>query len=230
MDLIISLVKGAIFSLIAGTVLLIVAAIVLPETVFLKILRLIKPDLISKRTFLSKVRLIFDYIFNKKDIILEDIPAGATKDLQEDVNKLVKEKRLLEGNMFFLDLLKNLSNMLNFSVLHSGYGEKAVCDILGNSMEYLQYYARQLENCASSENLQERVSMAAEDLQSQVNDTFNFLRSDESEHKMLIVKSSLKKGTSIFDGFMNDEYKSNMENLHRTNQLLAEKFMQLLDN
>ena len=55
------------------------------------------------------------------------------------------------------------------------------------------------------------------------------LRKEEGEHKMMIAKETLKQGTSIFDQFMKDEYKSNMENLHRTNQLLAEKFMQFLD-
>ena len=228
MELVISLIKSAIFSLFAGTVLLIVAAFVLPENVFLKIMQRIKPDLVSKTQFLAKVRIIFDYIFNKKEIVIEDVSAGATKELQEEILALVKEKRLLEGNLFFLDLLKNLASMLRFSVLHAGYGDNALCKILDQSMEYLQYYARQLEDTASSKNLQERVSMAAERLQSQVNDTSIFLSQEEGREKMVIVKSTLKQGTSIFDGFMKDEYRSNEENLHRTNQLLSEKFMQFL--
>lgn len=229
MELIISLVKGAIFSLLAGTVLLIVAVFVLPEKVFLNVMRRLKPDLVSRQRFLSRARIIFDYIFNKKEIVIEDVTTGATKEMQEDLKHIIKEKRLLEGNLFFLDLLKNLANMLRFSVLHAGYGEQGLCNILDQSMEYLQYYANQLENTESSKNLQERVVMAAERLQLQVNDTSSFLRKEEGEYKMMIVKQKLKQGTSIFDQFMKDEYKSNNENLHRTNQLLAEKFMQFLD-
>lgn len=226
MELIAKLLIGTVYSIFWGIVLLVVALFVLPESIFLKIIQKVKPDLISKKQILSRVRLVLDYIFNKKEVVITEIE----KDKEKELSKLIKEKRLLEGNLFFLDLLKNLSSMLMFSVLGAGYGQQGVAAILEHSMEYLQYYAKQLQNTPSSRNQEERVSHASEMLRFQVNDTLNFLREKEGEDSLKLTLMTLKQGTSIFDDFMKKEYESTKDQLTKVNQILAEKFMHFIED
>ncbi|MBI4547693.1 MAG: hypothetical protein HY707_06930 [Ignavibacteriae bacterium] len=174
---------------------------------------------------MSRLCLVFDYLFNNKEVILEDHVVGASNALQKEVAVLMREKRLLEGNLFFLDLLQNLSRMLMFAVSHAGYELSSVCNILDQSMEYLQYYAQQLKASSASQNIGERVYLAADQLKAQVNDTARFLQEDGSEECLSVARSTVKLGTEVFDSFMKDEYQSTKVNLLRTNQLLAEKFM-----
>lgn len=225
MDLILDLIGGVVHGLVWGAILLIVSIVLLPENIFRKVLRKLKPDLVSKNALMSRLRLVFDYLFNNKEIILEDPAAGASKALQQGVATLMREKRLLEGNLFFLDLLQNLSRMLMFSVLNAGYELSSVCSILDQSMDYLQYYARELKTSSTSQNIEERVYLAADRLKAQVNDTAHFLQEDASEEPLKIARMTMKQGTEIFDSFMKAEYQSTKENLLRTNQLLAEKFI-----
>jgi len=174
--LILKLLVDLIYGMLWGAVLLVVAALLLPEHAFLAVLRKIKPDLVSKNLFLSRLRLAFDYLFNNKEIILSDPEAGAPKEMQSEIAALMHEKRLLEGNLFFLDLLQNLSKMLVFSVMHSGYDLSAVCSILDQSMEYLQYYAKQLKESATCQNINQRVYLVADLMKSQVNDSYGSYR------------------------------------------------------
>jgi len=225
MELIIKLIWGAIEGVIWGVLLLVVEVLLLPEKLFFKILKKLKPDITSRSAILSKLRLIFDYLFNNKEVIFEDVSSGASRRLQEEVAELMKEKRTLEGNLFFLDLLKNLTSMLLFSVSHAGYGDSSVCEILDQSMEYLQYYARQLKGSSSAINIEERVSLAAQRLRDQVIDTAQFLQKEKGEQQLEIARFTLKQGTAAFDSFMRDEYESTKESLRRINQLLSDKFM-----
>lgn len=89
---------GTVYNIILGIVLLVVALIVIPENIFLKIIQKVKPDIVSKKKILFYVRLVLDYIFNKKDVVITEIE----KDKERELGKLIKEKRLLEGNLFFL--------------------------------------------------------------------------------------------------------------------------------
>lgn len=225
MDLILKLLGGLIYGLVWGAILLIVSVVLLPDALFRRVLRKLKPDLVSKSALLSRLRLVFDYLFNQKEVIIESADQGASVELQEEIAALMKEKRLLEGNLFFMDLLQNLSRMLTFSVSHSGYQLSSVCEILEQSMEYLQYYAKQLKPSETSKNIGERVHIAADQLKYQVSDTARFLQKDLGEERLKTAQFTVKQGTSIFDSFMKDEYQSSKENLHRTNQLLAEKLL-----
>jgi hypothetical protein len=224
-DLIPKLLGELICGLVWGAILLIVSVVLLPEALFRRILRKLKPDLVSKTALLSRFRLVFDYLFNQKEVIIDNADQGASAELQEEIAELVKEKRLLEGNLFFMDLLQNLTGMLTFAVSHSGYPLSSTCDILDQSMEYLRYYAKQLKPSETSKNIGERVHNAADRLSYQVSDTARFLQEDSGEECLKVAQTIVKQGTNIFDSFMKDEYQSAKENLHRTNQLLAEKLM-----
>jgi len=98
MELMAKLLIGTVYNIILGIVLLVVALIVIPENIFLKIIQKVKPDIVSKKKILFYVRLVLDYIFNKKDVVITEIE----KDKERELGKLIKEKRLLEGNLFFL--------------------------------------------------------------------------------------------------------------------------------
>lgn len=228
MELIGKLLFGTIYSITWGITLLVVALIVLPEKIFLKVIRKFKPDLVSKSQLLSRVRLVFDYVFNQKEVIITDFRDEKRKEIEKEISVLMKEKTLLEGNLFFLDLQKNLSSMLVFSASCIGYGETVVAELLKHSMEYLQYYARQLEDTPSSSNQRERVFQTAEILKDKVNDTLTFLQQQEGEDKLKIAQISLRQGADSFDSFMKDEYDSAIKQLVRINQLLSEKFMHFI--
>jgi hypothetical protein len=213
MELIGKLLFGTIYSITWGITLLVVALIVLPEKIFLKVIRKFKPDLVSKSQLLSRV---------------PDFRDEKRKEIEKEISVLMKEKTLLEGNLFFLDLQKNLSSMLVFSASCIGYGETVVAELLKHSMEYLQYYARQLEDTPSSSNQRERVFQTAEILKDKVNDTLTFLQQQEGEDKLKIAQISLRQGADSFDSFMKDEYDSAIKQLVRINQLLSEKFMHFI--
>jgi hypothetical protein len=97
--------------------------------------------------------------------------------------------------------------------------------MLGNSMRYLQYYANELIKSERQDHT-ERISLAAENLERHVSETFKFLRSSESEHKMLIVQSSLKQSITAFDSLMKNEYNIAKSELIKINQLLVDRIIE----
>lgn len=230
LEAIITFLVQSLISLVYGVVLLIVALVILPEHIVRRILRRLKPDLVSRSSLMGRVRLILDYVFNLKDVVIIDTSKDEDKKVQEKIRNLMKEKKLLEGNLFFLDLLKNLSNMLYFSVIHSGYGEAGAASILAQSMEYLQYYAQQLKDTPGSRTQRARISSEAERFQTQLEDTIGFLQEDRGEEAMKIAVISLKQGVKQFDSFMKSEYNSTKEQLTKTNQLLAESLVDYVDD
>jgi len=225
MELLVRLITGFVEGTVWGALLLVVAVVILPEKIFYKLLNRLKPDIISKKTILPRLRIVFDYVFNNKDVIIDDNSSKDSKALQHEIAYLMREKQILEGNLFFLDLLKGLTGMLTFSVRNSGYSDSAVCEILNQSMRYLLHYAQQLQDSDTSMNLAERVSLAASRLEGQTNDTTQFLRKEEGQQELEIARHFLKMNTQAFDSFMKKEYQSARENLRRINQLMADKFM-----
>ena len=223
------LVIGTIKSIGLGIVLLIVGNFVLPERISLWVIKRLKPDLVSKTTIMSRIRLVFDYLFNRKEVTVISKTLANDKSLENNIAGLIKEKRLLEGNLFFLDLLKNLSSMLVFSISKIGYDEAMIAEILEQSMEYLLYYGRKLNNTANSKNQIERVSNTTEIFQNQLNDTISFLSNQSGEEQIKIVKITLKQNASSFDSFMKQEYESTKNQLVTTNQLLVESFMHYIE-
>jgi len=230
MEIVIELLVGAVKSIGWGIVFLFVAFVVLPTYVMDRILAKLRPDLISKEHIIGRIKLVFDYIFNQKDVVISSSSNEEQKKVEQEISRLMKEKRLLEGNLFFLDLLQNLSGMLSFSVSRAGYGENAIADILEQSMEYLMYYAKQLTNTEGSTNQIQRISYAADELRDQMEGTLNFLQSEEGERALQVAQITLKQNASIFDSFMKSEYESAKNQLANTNQLLAEKFMAFIES
>ena len=92
MELMAKLLIGTVYNIILGIVLLVVALIVIPENIFLKIIQKVKLDIVSKKKILFYIRLVLDYIFNKKDVVITEVE----KDKERELEKLIKEKRLLE--------------------------------------------------------------------------------------------------------------------------------------
>jgi hypothetical protein len=226
MDLIMSLLKGFLVSVIWGVVFLVLAIVFLPESIFSRLLKKIKPDYVSRSIVLIRVRTIVDYLLNRKEIVVEESSASRNRSNQLKMAHLIKEKAILENNVFFLDLLKSLATMTRFSVIQAGYGEPMVCSILQQSMEYLQYYASEIINGESIGNQSERITLAADRLKRQVADTASFLESDVGEGKLQTAQNVLKHDIQSFDAFMKSEYESACAQLSRVNQLLADLFME----
>ncbi|MCD4713966.1 MAG: hypothetical protein K8R73_11835 [Clostridiales bacterium] len=230
MEIVIELLVGVVKSIGWGIVFLFVAFVVLPTYVMDRILGKLRPDLISKEHIIGRIKLVFDYIFNQKDVVISSLSNEEQKKVEQEISRLMKEKRLLEGNLFFLDLLQNLSGMLSFSVSKAGYGENAIADILEQSMEYLIHYAKQLKNTEGSTNQIQRVSYAADELREQMEGTISFLQSEEGGQALQVAQITLKQNASNFDSFMKSEYESAKNQLANTNQLLAEKFMAFIES
>jgi len=227
---IVDLLVKSLISLIYGTILLIVALVILPDKVLIVVLKIIKPDLVLKSKFMARVRLVLDYVFNIKDVVISSSEKRWTANrYEEEIRDLINQKRIIEGNLFFLDLLQNLAGMLYYSVSLAGYGDRTVCDLLGSSMSYLQYYSKQFKKTAeSSRHEAEVIYMAAERLQSAVNDSIKFLQEQNGEDEFNIVKSKLKGSTAEFDSFMKDKFESTKKQLGKTNQLLANKLIEYI--
>jgi hypothetical protein len=219
--LLIDLGKGILF----GALFLVLAIVLLPERLFFQILGRLKPDIVSKRVILSKVVMVFDQLFNFKEVIVQDKVAGAPKALQEEVSTLLREKRVLEGNLFFLDQLKSLTGMLQYSVYNTGHGESTLCEIIDQSMTYIQAYANKLDESATSRNIEETVAVTADRLSNDVIEIGRFLQTEYGEENLRLARMSLQQGISQFDAFMKREYESTKETLRRLNQRLADRLL-----
>ena len=230
MDLISSLLKDFLGSIIWGIVFLVLAILFLPDRVFSRLLRKLKPDYISRAIILSQVKTIIDYLLNRKEIVIEEPRSSESKANQAKMAELIKEKAILENNLFFLDLLKSLAAITRFSVIQAGYGEAEVCSILQQSMEYLQYYAVEIKNSESIGSQSERIMLAADNLQRHVADTASFLALNVGKEKLQAAQITLKHDIQRFDSFMRSEYDSARAQLSRTNQLLADIFMKYVDH
>jgi len=230
MNIFIQLILGLCVGLLYGALFLILSSVLLPERIFRKIMKKLKPDYVSNAIVMRRLSLIFEFLFNSKEVLFNDATVGASKDLQEEIASLIREKRILEGNLFFLDLLKNLSSMIVFSLLREGFKESSVCGILIQSIEYLQNYSRQLKPSRTCANIEERVFNATEILSIGILDTKNFLATPDGVKATELVLNSIKQKANIFDDLMKGEYESTKENLTRNNQLLAEKFILFMEN
>jgi hypothetical protein len=100
MELVVELVLGTIKSVVWGIVLLLVAFFILPPYVINGLLKKIRPDLISRDLILSRVKLVFDYLFNYKEVIVSGGSDARQKQVEQEIADLMREKRLLEGNLF----------------------------------------------------------------------------------------------------------------------------------
>ncbi len=223
LDAIITFFEQSFTSLLYGIILLVLALIFLPEHIVIRVLRYFKPDLVSKSSIMRRVRLVLDHAFNLKDVIVH-LSEGRSKEAQKRMRDLVGEKKILEGNLFFLDLLKNLTSLLFFSVTKAGYGEKGVLIVLEQAMEYLQYYTQQIEDTPGSQTQRERIFLKAESFQKDLDDTWDYLRKEEKPKMIKEALVYLKQGSAIFDSFMKREYDSTKEQLSKVNQLLADSF------
>lgn len=175
---------------------------------------------------MARISTIFDYIFNSKEII---VTTQGSRNLEQDIKLLIEEKRALESNLFFLDLLKNLAAMLYFAVGNAGYQHEAACEILSQAMGYLQTYARGLSDAPSASNQQERVSLAAARLERVSDEALAFLRNQKGETAVFAVQASLQMGTEAFDSFMKQEYASTKFQIAQTNQLLVDRCIELIE-
>ena len=128
MELVLDLLMGLVTAVFWGIVFLLVAALLRPDRVFAKILRKIRPDLISRTLFVERAKEAFDLLINRKVAIVGG--SNGRKAARAGIAKLIAERRPLEGNLFFVDLLKSLATMILFSVTHAGYGEGDVLECL----------------------------------------------------------------------------------------------------
>lgn len=228
MLLIIDLLKGLIEGLIWGIVFLFLAVFLLPDQLFAKILKRIKPDFISKTLVMNRVKLILDYLLNWKDIVVEDLNLSRTKSQERNIAGLLQEKRVLEGNLFFLDLLKGLSAVMNFSAIHAGYGDRGFRDMLAQSMSYLQFYAKEIHRSNIRDNQGQRIVHAATELEEEIIDVSKFLSTAEGKDQLEMAHASLKSSIQRFDSYMREEYDTVKVQLSRLNQLLADRIMEYI--
>ena len=228
MDLVITLLKGLATGLFWGIVFLFLATLLLPDRIFAKLLKRIKPDFTSRSEVLARVKMVLDYLLNKKDVVIEERTSPESRESHEGIADLVKEKNILESNLFFLDLLKSLAAMTHFSVVHAGYGVAGVCSVLEQSMDYLMNYAKEIQDSKSIGNQRERIYLSAESLQRQIVDTGHFLATLPGEEKGHTVQLTLKQGTDAFDSFMRAEFESTRTQLSRVKQILADRLMEYI--
>ena len=231
MDLVFRVLFGAAEGFLWGVVFLFIAFVVLPSSVIDHILKRLRPDWISKAQFVGKVRLVLDYILNHKDVVILSGCDGKQEEQEQEINDLLKEKRRLENNLFFLDMLKSLSSMLFFSVSRSGYNEDTAIGIIEQAMEYLMHYGNQLQDTQGAQNQRERLYRAADDLNKHLAGLMDFKRTSQNDDNtaFVIAKHSLKQGLGSFDSSMKNEYASTRSQLEKVNQLLGQRLMEFVE-
>jgi len=231
MDLVLNLLYGMLEGLMWGVIFLFVAFIILPQSVMDPILKRLRPDLTSKPIIVSKLKTILDYIFNNKSIVVSSEDTNQDEITKEnEFKELLKEKKSLENNLFFLDMLKSMTSMLFFSVSRTGYSEEATIEILQESMYYLMHYSNSLEDTNGMQNQKERLYKTTSELEDQLSSIMEFKQTTSKEDQNnIIAKFQLKSSIQAFNETMKDEYKSTENQLSQINQILAQKFMNFLE-
>lgn len=230
MELVGKLLYGVLEGLFWGVIFLFVAFIVLPPPIIDHIVKRLRPDWVSKTNLVSRIKLVFDYILNNKDVVVSTSSEEHQKIKESEINSLIQEKRKLENNLFFLDMLKSLSSVLYFSVSRSGYDENTATDIIEQAMEYLMHYGNHIQDTDGAKNQKERIYQAANNLGETLRGISEFkMKSSADEHVLLIAKHSLQQGMHGFNEYMKNEYESVRSQLVKTNQVLAQKLMEFVE-
>ncbi len=228
LKLIFSLLLGFLKGILWGGLFLFVAVIILPENILLKLLNIFKTNLVLKNKVFTKTRLFFDFLFGNKSIVHES-ESPISINFQKNMTELMNEKRAIESNVFFLDLLKNLSDIIFFSSSQRGDNERATLELIERAMEYLIYYSSQLKNSQKSKKIKDRIDSESENLQNKLNDLIAFLSKKNSEGQIKKAILSLKKDISLFNDSMKNEYDSTLRDLKNINQQIADNFINLLE-
>lgn len=231
MELVLKLLYGAGESLIWGIVFLFVAFIILPQSVMDSLLKRLRPDLTSKPKIISKLKTILNYILNDKNVVIAS--DNTTQDeitKENELQELLKEKKLLESNLFFLDMIKNLSSVLFFSVSRTGYSEDTTIEILQESMYYLAHYGNNIEDTSGMQNQKERLHKTTIELEEQLTNIMEFKQTSSTEDREnIIAKFQLKTTIQSFNETVKDEYTSTENQLNQIKQLLAQKFINFME-
>jgi len=203
--------------------MLICGLLFLPDALSLKILRFFKPDLIEKTPFMARVRDAFEIMLGKKAVVP---PAGAgiaTKSRLAAIQANVREREILQGNLYFLDLLKNLTGMLYFAVVHEGQPKESALNIIDQSLNYLRAYSQKIKNSATFKTETDDLALANESLGRVVMDAQKFLReTGEGERELSAVKTALRQGVERFDSYMKDRYEATNTAIETKSQNLAQ--------
>ena len=231
MDLVQKLLYGTAEGLIWGIVLLFVAFVILPEYLINPILKRLRPDLISKPKIILKFKTILDYMLNNKNIVISTEGTNQEEiEKENEFKELLKEKKSLENNLFFLDMLKSLSSILFFSVKNTGYSENATIEILKESMYYLMHYGNSLQDTSGMQNQKQRLFETTSALEEKLSDIIEFKQTASKEDKKgLLIKFQLDNSIQAFTLTMQDEYTSTENQLNQVNQILAQKFMNFIE-
>ncbi len=231
MELVLNLLYGTVEGLIWGIIFLFVAFIILPQAVMDPIIKRLRPDLTSKPKIVSKLKTILDYILNNKSIVISSEDTNQDEITKEnEFKELLKEKKSLENNLFFLDMLKSLSSMLFFSVTRTGYDEDTTIEILQESMYYLMHYGNSLEDTNGMQNQKERLYKTTNELEEQLSSIMEFKRTaSKKDKKDVLAKFQFTSSIQAFNSTMKDEYTSTENQLSSVNQILSQKFMIFLE-
>ena len=231
MELVLNLLYGTVEGIIWGIIFLFVAFIILPQSVMDPIIKRLRPDLTSKPKIVSKLKTILDYILNNKSIVISSEDTNQDEITKEnEFKELLKEKKSLENNLFFLDMLKSLSSMLFFSVTRTGYDEDSTIEILQESMYYLMHYGNSLEDTNGMQNQKERLYKTTNELEEQLSSIMEFKRTaSKKDKKDVLAKFQFTSSIQAFNSTMKDEYTSTENQLSSVNQILSQKFMIFLE-
>jgi hypothetical protein len=218
LEFIVELVKHAGIALL----MLVVGLLFAPERLTDWVLQKLKPDLIRRAPFMIRVRDAFEIMLGKKTVVPPDGVGAATKARLAAIQASMKEREILQGNLFFLDLLKNLSRMLYFAVAHDGQQVQAALPILEQSLAYLRNYSRELRDSTTFKTETADVELATGALDKVVLDAQSFLRTTaEGESELFAVNATLRMGVDRFDSYMKDRYSATTAALDAVSQKLA---------
>jgi hypothetical protein len=203
--------------------MLIVGLLFAPERLTYWILRKLKPDLISRKHFMARVRNVFEVFLGKKAIVPPIGSSEGTVKRLATIQATLKEREILKGNLFFLDLLKNYSRMLFFAADSGGQPESTRLDLLEKSLTYLRAYSRELKDSATFKTETRDLGLATEALDKVVMDGQRYLGSTaEGEKELAAIRICLKQGVGRFDSYMAERYKATNGALDSLSQRLAE--------
>lgn len=161
-----------------------------------------------------------DYIFNYKSKISSKAINSAPM-ISENIKRFTDNKLLLEIKLLFIDLLKELSDILASAIYKSGYNDFVFIQIYSNSLEYLQEKINQFRHMRDSEQI-ERISNAILPLKTILDNALLFMEKEEGVEEIKKILEKLNIEIKEFKSFIEMEADSTRDQLIKINQLLVE--------
>lgn len=213
---------GNLKSIFFAVIMLTMAIVFLPESWVYYILRKLKPDLVPKSKFMLRVREVLNAMVGE-NLIRANGETNILKARLSKIEYLVEERRKLSENLFFYDLLRNLSSMLCYILPKEGYNEDSSLSLIDSAMSYITQYAHKIQDTHTFRNETQELEVVAGQMRNSVADLQKFLLEKPNAFEGLGGNISILKMSALqFDKYMQDRWRSQNDAWKRVSRDLAD--------